>query len=143
MTEIHEAAATATDAETVGRRFIDALNAGDADALDRLFADNISWTFLGDFPFSGKHEGKTAVFNDFLAPAGGLFDRGSTPTPPIELRNVVARGNLVALEYIARLKTKIGNDYENKYVLMVEVEDGKIVNVREYNDTQYLKNVCY
>jgi ketosteroid isomerase-like protein len=139
MTQVDPA--VTSDAETIGRRFIDALNAGDGEELDRLFADDVTWTFLGDFPFSAKHEGKEAVFNNFLAPAGGLFEPPSSP--PIELRNVVARGNLVALEYIARLRTKIGKDYENRYVLMVDVADGKIVNVREYNDTQYLKSVCY
>jgi ketosteroid isomerase-like protein len=129
------------DAEIIGREFVDALNAGDSASLDRLFAEDVTWTFPGDFEFSGTHDGKTAVFERFLGPAGALFDPPATP--PIELHNVVAQDGVVAVEYTARMRTAIGKNYENHYVLMLDVADGRIRHVREYNDTSHLRSVCY
>jgi ketosteroid isomerase-like protein len=129
------------DLKTIAREFIDALNAGDSAALDRLFAEDVTWTFPGHFDFSGTHEGKAAVFERFLGPAGSLFEPPSTP--PIELHNVVAQDDVVAVEYTARMRTAIGKDYENHYVLMLDVADGRIRHVREYNDTSHLRSVCY
>jgi uncharacterized protein len=132
---------TESELRSIGREFIDALNAGDAERLDRLFADDVRWTFPGNFDFSGTHEGKAAVFEGFLGPAGSLFEPPATP--PIELRNVITGDDVVALEYVARMRSAIGKDYENHYVLMVDVADGKINHVREYNDTLHLQSVCY
>jgi ketosteroid isomerase-like protein len=132
---------SASEPTTIAREFIDALNAGDAEALDRLFADDVKWTFPGDFEFSGTHEGKAAVFERFLGPAGALFEPPSTP--PIELHNVVAHDGVAAVEYTARMRSAIAKDYENHYVLMLDVADGRIKHVREYNDTSHLRDACY
>jgi uncharacterized protein len=132
---------TQSELQSIGHEFIDALNAGDAATLDRLFSDDVRWTFPGNFEFSGTHEGKSAVFEGFLAPAGALFEPPSAP--PIELRNVITGDGVVALEYVARMRTAIGKDYENDYVLMLDVADGEITHVREYNDTMHLRSVCY
>jgi len=127
--------------ESVARDFIAAMNTHDVEALTRLLADDVTWTFLGDFEFSGTHEGRNAVFADFMGVAGALFEPPAQP--PLEIRTVVAQNGTVAVEFTARMETKIGRDYENHYVMMLEVADGQVQHVREYNDTLYLRKACY
>jgi uncharacterized protein len=61
----------------------------------------------------------------------------------IEVTNVVAEGEQVALEWITRGRTASGNDYENFYTAIFVVRDDRIQAVREYTDTLHSKNVLF
>jgi uncharacterized protein len=64
-------------------------------------------------------------------------------TVSIEVTNVVAEGEQVALEWITRGRTASGSDYENFYSAIFVVRDDRIQAVREYTDTLYAKNVLF
>ncbi len=120
--------------------FIDALSSGNLTALDAALAEDATWWLPGSLPVSGTHRGKKGIFEGFLAKAGPLFQPGSLA---IEVRNTIAEGDCVAVEWIARGKTVKGKSYENYYHIMFEVKNGKVQTVREYVDTLYAKDVLF
>ncbi|NOT54110.1 MAG: nuclear transport factor 2 family protein [Deltaproteobacteria bacterium] len=120
--------------------FIDALSSGNLKALDAALAEDATWWLPGSLPVSGTHRGKKGIFEGFLAKAGPLFQPGSLA---IEVRNTIAEGDCVAVEWIARGKTVKGKPYENYYHIMFEVKNGKVQTVREYVDTLYAKEVLF
>ena len=124
----------------VVRGFIEALSSGNLKAIDTALADDATWWLSGSLPVSGTHRGKKGIFEGFLAKAAPLFQPGSLA---IEVRNTIAEGDCVAVEWIARGKTAKGKSYENYYHIMFEVKGGKIQAVREYVDTLYAKEVLF
>jgi uncharacterized protein len=53
----------------------------------------------------------------------------------IDFRGVHADGNVVMVEERMRATLRNGNDYENDYCFVFEVQNGRIRRVREYMDT--------
>lgn len=128
------------DNKKVVAEFIEALSGGNIKALDAALAEDATWWLPGSLPVSGTHRGKKGIFEGFLAKAAPLFQPG---TLAIEVRNTVAEGDCVAVEWIARGKTAKGKAYENYYHIMFEVKNGKVQTVREYVDTLYAKDVLF
>jgi ketosteroid isomerase-like protein len=131
---------TPTEQEQVATRLFEAMEAGNGDVVGELLAEDVTWTFPGDFEFSGTHVGKASVFSDLLAVTGPYFEPGHLS---IEMRNLISHGNLVVAEYIGRNRTVTGRDYENPYVFVLEVENGKIKAIRTYTDTIHTRKVMY
>lgn len=130
----------ATENKQVVRDFIEAPSSGNLKAIDIALADDATWWLPGSLPVSGTHQGKKSIVEGFLAKAAPLFQPGSLA---IEVRNTIAEGDCVAVEWIARGKTAKGRPYENYYHIMFEVKGGKIQAVREYVDTLYAKEVLF
>jgi len=120
--------------------FVEALASGNLDALKAALADDVTWWIPGSLPVSGTHRGKKAIFEDFLGKAATLFEPRSLS---IQVRNTIAEGDCVAVEWVARGKSAKGKPYENYYHLMFEVKNGKIQAIREYVDTLYAKEVLF
>jgi uncharacterized protein len=53
----------------------------------------------------------------------------------MEVISVMADGNRVALEVISEGELENGRRYNNEYFVLFKIVDGKIKEVREYNDT--------
>jgi uncharacterized protein len=120
--------------------FVEALSSGNLDAVKAALADDATWWIPGSLPVSGTHRGKKAIFEDFLGKAVTLFEPRSLS---IQVRNAIAEGDCVAVEWVARGKSAKGKNYENYYHLMFEVKNGKIQAIREYVDTLYAKEVLF
>jgi uncharacterized protein len=120
--------------------FVEALSSGNFDALKAALADDATWWIPGSLPVSGTHRGKKAIMEDFFGKAVTLFEPRSLS---IQVRNAIAEGDCVAVEWVARGKSAKGKAYENYYHLMFEVKNGKIQAVREYVDTLYAKEVLF
>jgi ketosteroid isomerase-like protein len=78
--------------------------------------------------------------DEFLASALQYPDPG---TVSIEVTNVLAEGEQVALEWITRGRTAGGRDYENFYRAIFAVRDDRIQVVRENTDTLHARNVLF
>lgn len=61
------------------------------------------------------------------------------PQVKIEIRRIFADGNTVIVEHTMRATTASGRAYENDYCFFFELDGGRIRRVREYMDTQRLK----
>jgi ketosteroid isomerase-like protein len=117
------------------QRFLDAIENGDGEALHDLLAPDATWTVPGEV-LNGTHEGRDAIFSDFLGPGGALFEPGSMT---MTIRSLLVDGDKADAEWNTKARTARGDEYDNNYNIMFELRDGKIVAVREYSDTGYAK----
>jgi uncharacterized protein len=131
---------TEIPSKTVVLNYVEALQRGDADAVRDSFAEQATWWLPGELPLSGTWRGRDQILDEFLASAMQYYDPA---TVSIEVTNVVAEGEQVALEWITRGRTASGNVYENFYSAIFVVRDDRIQAVREYTDTLYAKNVLF
>lgn len=113
-----------------------ALVKGDIKAAFANMSDEVSWLIPGNLPVSGLKKGKAGVL-EFLRGAAQLFPSGLRS----EIRRVYCDGDVVIIELTNRGKLANGRDYENEYCFVYEVEAGKIRRVREYVDTQKVKDL--
>jgi len=129
------------ESKDVLRRYVAAVEAGDAVAIRGFFADNATWTLAaGELPISGSWHGRDAILEDFLARAVANYEPGSIG---LEVTGMVAEGNRVVVEWTTRARTTDGRSYENDCIGVFVVENGRIVAVREYMDTLYLRDTVF
>ena len=107
---------------------------GDADAMQKLYADDVSWTLpvtLGRI--GGTHVGKEAV----MALNKMSFGAYSKPSgTPVEVHHEFSAGDFSAARFTTRMTVKAtGEAYENEYALLVRGRDGKISEIHEYLDS--------
>jgi hypothetical protein len=116
--------------------FWNAFSAGDIKTAFASLSDEISWLIPGNLEISGLRKGKAEILN-FARSAAKQFPNGLNS----EVRRVYADGDTVLIEMTNRGKLFNGRDYENEYCFVFEIEAGKIRRVREYVDTQKVKEL--
>jgi uncharacterized protein len=110
---------------------------GDISTAFANMSDEISWLIPGNLPnLSGLRKGKNAII-DFARNAAKIFPNGLQS----EIHRTYCDGDTVILELTNRGKFANGRDYENEYCFVFEIENGKIRRVREYVDTQKVKEL--
>ena len=97
-----------------------------------LVDDHVSWWIPGTLPFSGTKT-KEQYFQVVSAIQKG-FPEGFS----IVVISLIAEGNKVAAEAKSSGRHVNGKDYNNKYHFLFEIENGKIISVKEYMDTLHL-----
>ena len=116
-------------------RFFREFSDGNIDAAFALVREDARWWVPGTLPFSG-----TKTKAEYLKVVGAIkagFPRGLTLTPS----EMTAEGNRVAVEVESYGEHANGKTYRNKYHFLIYIEDGRFVNVKEYMDTQHLKDL--
>lgn len=97
----------------------------------RLFADDVTWQTIGSTAFSGTHAGKQSMIEDLVKPLFGQLKSGIAST----VHHLTAERDLVVAEVTGKAETKAGQPYNNTYCFVFRIHDEKIVEVREYLDT--------
>lgn len=109
----------------------DGLARGDPTAFIDAMADNFTWIIEGQSKLSRRYEGKNAIQNE-LVPA--LFANFAS-----EYRNyadeIIAEDDWVVVLARGEVKTVRGEDYNNSYCFIIQMLNGKMVELREYMDT--------
>jgi len=117
------------------RRFFAALNTGKGEALLELFADDGKTITMGTTPISGTYD--MAAMRKASKEILGAF-----PTPlKITLLGMVAEGDKVAAEGESHGQHVSGAFYNNHYHFLLTFRDGKVVEFKEYMDTQHAIDV--
>ena len=107
---------------------------GNVDAMQELYADDISWTLpttLGRI--GGTHEGKDAViaFNKI-----SLAAYSKSAGTHVDIHHEFASGEFSVARFTTRSTVKAtGEAYVNEYVIFAQGRDGKITEVIEHLDT--------
>jgi len=116
------------------KNFLAALGHHDKQGMLALSAEDIEWTIPGeDWPLTGTHRGHTGLA-DLLQKANETVET-SFPKPP----EFIAQGDRVVVVGFATGRIKATNKtFEDHWVFVITVQDGKLTNVREYIDTQAL-----
>ena len=127
-------------ARTVLQSYLDALVAGDFDAIADSFVEDATWYLHGTLPLSGTRRGRAAIMQ-FLVAAAGLY---VPRTQEFSFGNIVAEPDCAVLEWSVRgIAAATGKRYDNEYCGVFRVRDGRIAEVREYLDSQHAADVLY
>ena len=107
------------------------LRHGDPSHFMPLFDEDIEWRVMGSSAWSKHAKGLANVERDLVGP---LFARFAGPYLNIpEL--ILADGDHVVVLAKGDAETVEGKRYDNDYCFVFRMQDGKIVEVREYMDT--------
>ena len=110
----------------------DGLAIGDSKPfLDSLHED-FCWTVTGSNSWSGVYRGRKSVREQLLRPLFSHFATQYTNTA----QRFIAEGEWVVVECRGKVTTKSGTAYDNRYCWVCRVDDGKLLEVIEYMDTE-------
>ena len=74
---------------------------------------------------------------NLLAP---LFEAFATPYR-FTIDDIIAEGDRVVVRGRGEVRTKAGKDYNNSYCFVLRLEEGRLVELREYLDTALVERV--
>lgn len=120
-------------------RYFELMQKGDP-GIAELFAKDARWLAPQAGPLGRSHEGLDAVLA-LMASGIGLYD--STRPMQIERTAYLAGDELVYIEMTIRATTKGGLPYENHYVMVFQIRDGRIAEVREHVDSLYAQRLLF
>lgn len=109
---------------------MNALSKGDSRPFVEAMDDSFAWIMRGS-AWAGEWRGKDAVRRDLLRPLLEQFETVYTNTP----RRIFADGGFVIVECKGNVTTKAGKLYDNDYCFVIEMKDGKMIELTEYLDT--------
>jgi ketosteroid isomerase-like protein len=115
--------------------FLDAMNRGDTEALLEAYAeDGEVWT-MGNTLISGKYS--KAQIREFADGVYEAFPQGLG----FQVLGMVAEGDKVAVEAESDGVHASGVNYHNHYHFLFTLRDGKVVQLKEYLDTEMATDV--
>ena len=123
------------DNVAVVRRFFDAMNAGDCAAIVDSYAEDGRLHTMGGTLISGIFD--KATISAAAAQIFTVFPDGITFT----IHNITAQDDRVAVEASSRGRHVSGAEYANEYHFLARVRDGKLVEFKEYCDTERITDV--
>ena len=126
--------------KNVVRNYLGSGDWNDASGRIALFAEDATWTLIGDLPMSGTWYGRKAIFEDFLRLAFGRID---TATLDLAVTDLFAEGDKVALEWTSKADVHGGGAYDQHCLAIFTVRDGLITSVREYFDTDHARRTLF
>jgi hypothetical protein len=131
---------TALTNRTFILNYVDALQRGDEAAIRDSFHEDATWLMPGDHPAAGTWVGRDAILGDFL---GAVLERFVPGSLRFEVRSVTVEDDRAVLEWGVRARTVTDKDYDNSYLAVFVLRDGRIAHVREYADTQHMAGVLF
>ncbi len=112
-----------------------AMAAGNPAPYLDLLSDDISITMFGDHRFARTFKGRTDIYDNLFGPIREVLDG----TIRMNVTNALAENDTVIVEARGEARTKDGRAYKNTYCFVFKFESGKIIESREYLDTQLVK----
>ena len=107
-----------------------------SDAALELLAEDAVWHLPPTAEIPGLDDPRVVRGRDAIHAiqqrADEIYD---VPTMQVEIRNLLADGDWVVLQYLLRCRAANGNDYEQEYVFLFEIRDGRIATIWDYYDT--------
>lgn len=129
----------ASENKAVVTRFFEIFSSGDVPALLDAMADGGSWWVSGRLEgMSGRYD--KASFGPLVEGAKAIYKSGGLTITPVSM---IAEGDKVAVEATGFAELTDGRNYEPQYHFLVTVRDGKVLEVREYMDTQHAKDTFF
>jgi len=119
----------------IARKFFEYLQAGDAQGLLSIYADDFTCWTAGSLPFSGTHPREEIAA--MVIGVAGVFPKGWTFT----VHGMTAEGDRVAVEAECRGEHVSGKIYAQRYHFLFVIRDGRIHEMREYFDTMHANDV--
>jgi ketosteroid isomerase-like protein len=128
---------SAADNKALMQRIFARLAEGDGRLFVEHLADDVTMTVTGQYSWSQTFRGKASVLRDLYGYVGSLMARPGKTVP----ERFIADGDLVVVEARGDMTTKDGRIYDNHYCLIYRLDGGKIVEMREYQDSALCERV--
>ena len=110
--------------------------AGDRALFVDSLADDVTMTVTGQYSWSQTFHGKESVLRDLYGYVASLLKQRRT----VPFR-FIADDEWVAVEARGDMETHAGERYDNHYCLIYRIENGKIHEIREYQDSTLCERV--
>jgi uncharacterized protein len=125
---------------SVALAFMQALWASDLAAASDLLSLDARWLFQLGMPQAkppgpGRDWPARAAMQRIVDDLFGKFDPDGFK---VTVTRTVAEAGSVAIEYEASGRTANGLPYANYYVTLLRIANGKVIEVRPYNDTAHM-----
>jgi ketosteroid isomerase-like protein len=120
----------------LAHRFLAATREGNRDELLEIFDPDLVWVIPKGAipPYGGTHRGAETIATMMLDSVGRTFLPGSMAH---RILLTMGEDRHVMMELNLRARTPDGRDYDNDYVFVFEIGDGRIRELREHVDTRY------
>jgi hypothetical protein len=107
---------------------------GDGAAVFNLLADDVHWTVIGSTSISRTYPSKKAFVD------GAVKQMNEKLAGPIQatVRNILADGDTVAVQWEGRSTGKNGTIYNQTYCWVMRLENGKVREGTAYLDTELI-----
>ena len=112
-----------------------AMAAGNPAPYLDLLSDDVCITMFGDHRFARTFKGRTDIYDNLFGPIREVLDG----TIRMNVTNALAENDTVIVEARGEARTKDDRAYKNTYCFVFRFESGKIIESREYLDTQLVK----
>ena len=120
---------TTKENKEIAIKFFEALSSGSETYLDFYNDDSIIWT-AGNNTIGGTRTKKEII--DFAQGILAAFPTGIT----FNITGMTAENERVAVEVSGEAMHASGEAYNNKYHFLLTIKNGKIIELKEYMDTQ-------
>ncbi len=120
---------TTNENKEIAIKFFEALSSGSESYLDFYNDDSIIWT-AGNNAIGGTRTKKEII--DFAQGILAAFPTGIT----FNITGMTAENERVAVEVSGESIHASGDAYNNKYHFLLTIKNGKIIELKEYMDTQ-------
>jgi uncharacterized protein len=102
-----------------------------------LLADDVRWTVIGSTAVSRTYSSKNEFIAGAVKPLGEKISGAIQPT----LRDVIAEGDRVVLQWDGRAAGKNGTLYNQTYCWVMRLENGKVREGTAYLDTELISQL--
>lgn len=110
---------------------------GDGGAFFALLADDVRWTVIGSTPVSRTYMSKREFQEGAVQPLGTKLAGGIQP----KVRDIIAEGDRVALQWDGRGTAKNGTIYNQTYCWVMRFENGTVREGTAYLDTELITQI--
>src|SRR6266702_1003612 len=113
--------------------FMATFSRGDVEGVLERMAEGATWWVSGTLEGMSGTYGR-AEFGRLLGGVKTVYKAGALQLTPTSM---IAEGPFVAVEAESYAQLHNGRVYSNRYHLLLEIRDGKVLRVKEYMDTQH------
>lgn len=119
------------------QQIFDGVSRGDASLFYERLADDAVLIITGEYSWSQTIRGKERIGRDLYGYVRSrLSQRGKT-----HAFHFLADGDWVVVEARGDMVTKEGQPYQNHYCMLYRLQDGRIVEMKEYQDSTLCERI--
>ncbi len=110
---------------------------GDGNAFFNLLAADVRWTVIGSTAVSRTYPSRDAFVEGAVKPLTAKLAGPIVPT----VRDIIAEGDKVVLQWEGRSSAKNGSIYHQTYCWVMRMADGKVREGTAYLDTELISQI--
>ena len=119
--------------------FLRSLETADGTAIDKIIADDFEMEMMARMPGVAPIRGKETFLKQMLGMLKAAFPKGFN----MKFGTVIAEGPHVAIQAESDTVAANGRKYQNRYHFYFRFEGDRIAQVREYNDSNHVREVLF